>query len=111
MKVLHSSFPAVRRGLVIVLLTLCVLIGLALRLLLAGRSGLWRDEGLFLFIVHFPAVGDIFHFLHYHESHPPLFYVLMRGWQAVFGSSDTSALALPLVLGILFPIVVFLVGR
>src|SRR5579884_1825978 len=111
MKALLYSNPAVRRWLVMNVLACSVLVGFALRLLLAQRSGLWRDEGLFLFIVRFPTLRDIFHFLHYHESHPPLFYLLMRGWQAVFGPSDAAALALPLLLGALFPIAVFLVGR
>src|SRR5215472_4930988 len=79
------------RALTVLFLGGCVLAGLLLRLSLAARSGLWGDEALFLFIVHSPSLAAMLHFLHYQESQPPLFYLLMRAWQAVFGPSEASA--------------------
>src|SRR5262245_5030632 len=35
------------------------------------------------------------------DAHPPLFYLLARGWIAVFGGSDTSIKFIPLVINTL----------
>jgi uncharacterized membrane protein len=81
------------------LVGLLTLGALALRVFFASRSGLWRDEALFLFVVNAPSVGAMLDFLRLHESHPPLFYLLMRAWLGVWGHSETAALALPVLLG------------
>lgn len=81
---------------------------LAIRWRLATQSGLWRDEGLFLFIVRMPTIGDMLRWLVRHESHPPLFYLLIRGWRAIVGPSTSATLALPVLFGILLVPVVYL---
>jgi len=86
-------------------------IAFALRWMFAFRSGLWRDEGLFLGIVRMESIGDIFSFLRHHESHPPLFYLLMRGWLRLTGGSDTAALLLPITLGAAIVPVIYVCGR
>lgn len=63
-------------------------------------SGLWRDEALFLFVTRLPSSGAMLDFLSQHESHPPLFYLLMRGWSAMFGPSEGAASLLPLGFGL-----------
>jgi mannosyltransferase len=93
-----------------VLLGLLCLIALFLRCLYAGRSGLWRDEALFLFVARLPSLADVFAFLQLHESHPPLFYLFIRGWQGLFGSSDAVALALPVILGVALVPAIYWVG-
>jgi hypothetical protein len=50
-------------------------------------------------------------FLWYHESHPPLFYFLMRAWQGVFGDSEATALALPILFGVTLIPVTYWVGQ
>ncbi len=77
---------------------LCVLT-LALRALISLRSGVWRDEAQLLFIVGEPSWAAMLDFLRQHESHPPLFYAVMRVWCSITGGSDAAALALPIVLG------------
>jgi hypothetical protein len=86
------------------------LLALLLRVLLAGRSGIWRDEALFLWIVRIPSVRGMIAFLVEHESHPPLFYLLMRGWLGLFGDSEPAALALPVLLGVVLVPAVYAVG-
>ncbi len=98
------------RGAVVSVVVVCTLLAFALRVFLAARSGLWRDEALFLFIVRSPSAGAMLEFLRLHESHPPLFYLLMRVWLNVFGDSETAALALPVLLGALLIPVIYLVG-
>ena len=49
-------------------------------------------------------------FLAAHESHPPLFYILMRGWISIFGDSDTAARFLSLLIGVSIVPAVYAVG-
>ncbi len=93
-----------------ILLALALLLAVGLRLLLAARSGLWRDEALFLFVARSPTAGALLDFLRGHESHPPLFYFLMRMWLAVWGDSEAAALALPVLLGVALVPAMYLVG-
>jgi hypothetical protein len=48
----------------------CTVVALALRIALAGRSGIWCDEAQFIAVVRLPSLRSIFDFLRYHESHP-----------------------------------------
>ncbi len=50
-------------------------------------------------------------FLRFHESHPPLFYFLMRPWLAVAGDSDTAALTIPVVIGVAMIPAIYFVGK
>lgn len=102
-----SSLSRTARGLILAGLMLA---GLALRAYLAGRGSLWRDEALFLFITRLPSVGEMLDFLRFHESHPPLFYFMMRGWQGVFGTSEAAVLALPVLIGTLQIPALYFVG-
>ena len=103
--------PARSPHLVGIFLACCVLLGLGLRVAMAARSGLWRDEAQFLWIVRIPTISGMIDFLWHHESHPPLYYLLMRAWQGVFGDSDTSALALSILFGLMMIPVIYRVGR
>lgn len=91
-------------------LLVLTLAGLALRVLFAQRSGLWRDEAQLLWIVRAPTPGAMLDFLRQQESHPPLFYFLVRGWLAVFGDSEAAALALCIGLGCLLIPTLFFIG-
>jgi 4-amino-4-deoxy-L-arabinose transferase-like glycosyltransferase len=93
-----------------ILLALAVCASLAARLIRAAGSGLWRDEGLFLFVAGSPTIGDLVDFLRLHDSHPPLFYLLMRLWRAAFGQSVAAAQALPVLLGVALVPAAYLVG-
>jgi 4-amino-4-deoxy-L-arabinose transferase-like glycosyltransferase len=94
----------------VVLLVFVVCAGLVVRIVRAGSSGLWRDEGLFLFVVDSPTVASMLEFLRLHESHPPLFYLLMRFWRALVGRSLETAQMLPVLLGVMQVPVTYLVG-
>jgi uncharacterized membrane protein len=92
------------------LVALLTLLGLMLRAATAGRGGLWCDEAQFLWIVRMPKLQTMLDFLWHHESHPPLFYLLMRAWLGVFGDSEAAALALPVILGVILIPVAYRVG-
>lgn len=81
------------------------------RWLVTRNEGIWRDEGLFLAIVRLPRWHDTIEFLRFHESHPPLFYALVRSWMAITGNSDESSLAFVIILGTLLVPVTYWAGR
>lgn len=81
------------------------------RTVVAARGGVWRDEGLFLYVSQLPSWSAVVEFLRRHESHPPLFYAMMRGWIAAFGPGDLTARALPLLFGIALVPAVYVVGE
>ena len=85
------------------------LIGAILRVTYALSGGLWRDEAQALGIAAIPSAGEMIRFLAAHESHPPLYYLILRGWVSVLGGSDVSALALSLVFGVALIPAVYLV--
>ncbi|HEY9765741.1 MAG TPA: glycosyltransferase family 39 protein [Chroococcales cyanobacterium] len=89
-------------------LGLCLLSGLLLRGFLV-RGGLWRDEAQFLFVLRQPTILAMLDFLHFHESHPPLFYLFMRLWAALFG--EGSILFPSLLFGLILIPLVYLVGK
>jgi hypothetical protein len=85
-------------------------VALIVRVLLPAPGGLWRDEALFLFVVRSPSWTAMMDFLRLHESHPPLFYILMRVWLSMAGNSDAAALALPVAAGVALVPVIYFVG-
>nr|MBA3405714.1 glycosyltransferase family 39 protein [Gemmatimonadaceae bacterium] len=75
-------------------------LALLIRVSLAKQSGLWRDEGLFLFVARVDTWAAMLEFLRFNESHPPLFYAVMRAWMSIAGSSDAAAQVIPVMLGV-----------
>jgi hypothetical protein len=67
--------------------------GAALRAV--ARSGLWIDEAISAQIASLP-VGELLEALR-HDGHPPLFYVLLRGWTSLAGTSDVALRSLSLL--------------
>lgn len=71
-----------------------------LRILLAGRSGLWRDEALAIDVATLSTWSNVVDFLRLHESHPPLYYLLLRAWLTLAGDGDAAALVPSVVCGV-----------
>jgi hypothetical protein len=94
----------------VLIITAATIAALALRALLAARSGLWRDETQFLVVVRAASMAEMLGFVHWHEWHPPLFYVLMRGWLGIAGDSTAAALSLPILFGAFQVPAAYLVG-
>jgi hypothetical protein len=91
-------------------LAVLTLLALVLRLLYATRSGFWRDEALFIAVTRLPAVTDVLAFLRDHESHPPLFYLMVRAWEGLVGGSDLALALLPVVIGLALVPAAFMVA-
>lgn len=72
-------------------------------------SPLWLDEAMSVNISRL-ALGDIGEALR-HDGHPPLYYVVLHGWMAVFGESDLAVRALSGVFALTTLPLVWLVAR
>lgn len=75
------------------------LVGLGLRAIPAALGGLWRDEAQSAAVATLLPFARIAPFLASHESHPPLYYYLLKPWALVAGHSDVALAALSVVLG------------
>ncbi len=84
-----------------------VVVGVAARFVAA--SPMWLDEALSADISALP-VGDIGDALR-HDGHPPLYYMVLHGWQQVFGDSDFALRALSGVFGVATLAMTFVVAR
>ena len=61
-------------------------------------SAIWCDEGSSLMLGHYP-LGEIW-FHAAHDVHPPLYFMLLHGWMALFGDSLGSIRTLSVLPGI-----------
>lgn len=66
---------------------LCLL-GLALRLPTLSRS-LWLDESYSAWFSSLP-LHELWTSVPLYETHPPVFYTLLKGWGALFGTSEAA---------------------
>ena len=99
--------PAARRGIALAAVIVVVAIGVVLRF--AVRSDLWLDEALTVNIARL-GFGPMHAALRV-DGAPPLYYVLLHGWMAVFGEGNAAVRALPALLGILTLPLAYLAGR
>ena len=90
-----------------VLLLLAVVLGAVARL--RTGSALWLDEALSVEIARRP-VPDLLDALR-RDGSPPLYYLLLHGWTAVTGTSDTAVRALSTVLSLAALPVTWAAGR
>lgn len=104
------SFPAtVGPSRIVDIVGLCVLAVIALVLRFWTRSPMWLDEALTVNIARQP-LGQIPGALR-HDGHPPLYYVMLHGWMAVFGTSNQVIRALPGIFGVAAIPATWLMGR
>ncbi len=94
-------------GALLVLVAVIVAIGGLMRF--ATPSHLWLDESLTVAIANRP-VPDVLHALR-HDGSPPLYYLLLHAWIALFGDSDVAVRALSGVLSLLTLPLAWLAGR
>jgi uncharacterized membrane protein len=72
----------------LLLLLLCIVLGVALRYYQLTARSLWFDESFSWRLIQFPwsemIVRDA------QDVHPPLYYIVLKGWSIVFGTSLLS---------------------
>lgn len=95
-----------------VVVELLVLIGIVLAgILLRGMatSDLWRDESLTVNIAKLSPHGILTALRH--DGHPPLYYLLLHEWMALFGQGDVAVRALSASLSIATLPLIYRVGH
>ena len=73
-------------------------VALIVRSLFLTKASVWHDEGYSAMIINYPP-GDIIART-MHDVHPPLYYLLLSGWQAIFGSGIISLRGFSVVCGV-----------
>ena len=94
----------------ILALSLIVALASFLRLKALSFQSLWLDELWTIDIVG-KGLRGIVRYCAVTDSHPPLYYLLVRGWSAVFGTGEVSLRSLSVVFGVLGTIVLYALGR
>ncbi len=103
----------IRAGLRFVIpVSCCVLAAAAARVPGIATRSLWGDEAYSLAFAGQDA-GRIAAVAIFGAAdvHPPLYYLLLKAWAALFGGSDAAARSLSLVLGCVAVAGIFLLGR
>ncbi len=95
-----STTPGSRR-LTIGILGAVMLLGAILRLWELGGSSLWMDEALSWRLQSFPALQLVSRSGEPTTCHPPVYFLLLKAWTAVWGDTDVTLRALSSVIGIL----------
>jgi uncharacterized membrane protein len=90
-------------------LPLIVALGAALRFANLGQNSLWPDEGYSVNMAH-RDLYDLVHWAAAFDSHPPLYYLLLRGWVSIFGYSEYAVRSLSAVIGVLLIPVMYRLG-
>ena len=75
-----------------------LLLASAVRFLGSTKSAIWCDEGSSLMLSQFPLTGIWYHAAH--DVHPPLYFMLLHGWTALFGDGVFALRALSVLPGI-----------
>ena len=95
------------RTFVLVAAVVAVAAGVVLRL--GSTSDLWLDEALSVNIARLP-LGDMVDALR-RDGHPPLYYLLLHAWMAVFGHGDEAVRSLSGIFSLAALPLMWLAGR
>src|SRR5260221_14271890 len=86
-----------------------LILALGLRLASINQS-LWLDEATSALTTKM-SFADFFGKFMPGDFHPPLYYILLRAWAAVFGSSEIALRSLSILFGVATIYVVYLIGK
>lgn len=101
--------PPARRTDLVALLAI-VAVGAILRFYALGAKTIWLDEAFSIWIANHP-LAEIFPWLIRIDHHPPLYYVSLHFWQALFGDIQGPVRALSALCGTLAIPVFYLATR
>ena len=84
----------------------------ALRLVNIQAEGYWADEILSLDIAtSFDSVREMVRYVYEVEFHPPLYYLVLRGWVGLFGAAEWATRSLSMIVGLGQIVVTYLLAR
>lgn len=84
-------------GYIIGALSVITLVGLILRLYQLADRSLWFDEAFTWRLLQFPFVEMLQRVGR--DNHPPLYFILLKGWAVVFGDSAFAVRSLSILFG------------
>lgn len=88
---------------------LILLIGLFFRVISLNQS-LWLDEATTALVSRM-SLGDIFTKFLPGDFHPPFYYILMKGWVNIFGSSEIALRIPSVIFGLGLVYLVYLIAK
>ncbi len=108
---LPHSQREVRTWYVFLILIICA--GIFLRLYGLGQESLWLDEGVSLYVADVVSFKGLLcaDYLDITMGHPPAYFILLKFWMLLFGSSPVSARLFSAVAGIAALPLMYLLGK
>src|SRR5581483_10632015 len=91
------------------MISLALILGLGLRLISLNQS-LWLDEATSALTTKMSLRYFFFQFIT-GDFHPPLYYLTLRPWSTLFGSSEIALRSLSVLFGTATIYLVYLIGR
>ena len=89
---------------------LILILALALRLVSLNQS-LWLDEATSVIVARDMSFGQILTQFSPGDFHPPLYYLLLKAWVDMFGSSEVAVRSLSILAGVATVFVVYFIGK
>ena len=86
------------------------LIGGLLRVFQLGTKGMWLDETFSVWLAN-QDVGDMLQWIVKIDQHPPLYYLLLHYWVALYGDTPYAARLLSVLFGTATIPVMYLIGK
>lgn len=99
-----------RRTSVLALLVIVLLLAFALRIHAAGERSFWADEGWTMLLSEGPGADTITRTLA-DDQHPPLYFLLLRGWRSLAGDTEFATRSLGILAGVVAVAAIFQLGR
>ena len=86
------------------------LVGGLLRVFQLGIKGMWLDETFSVWLAN-QGIGDMLHWIIKIDQHPPLYYLLLHYWVALYGDTPYAARLLSVLFGTATIPLMYLIGR
>ncbi|WP_247000691.1 glycosyltransferase family 39 protein [Halosolutus gelatinilyticus] len=83
----------------------------ALRLFRLGAESYWLDEVVSVTLVTSNTPYELLVSVPGNDPHPPLYFLLLSGWMAIFGTSESAARLLSALVGVATVLVLYAIGR
>lgn len=88
-----------------------LVVALAVRVRALTAESLWMDEVYSITYATEWSTIEILTELPLEDPHPPLYYLLLRGWTAVFGASKVATRSMSVVFGVASVALLYALGR
>lgn len=91
------------------LFILITIISFFLRLININSEQLWHDEAISIYIATLP-IDDFWSFV-INDIHPPIYYIILKGWIYLLGNSVFSCRLLSVIFSVLTQPILYFIGK